>query len=166
MSADWLSQLAPDHAPPPASWWPPAPGWWVLAALIVLLLVFTVRWLRSRARSMRRSALEELRLIRKSDADGPAVARAIENLLRRYAIAVFGSARVAKLSGESWLKFVAAEGGAALAGAAGSSLLVAAFGNHPADDREQWFAAAESFIKRAAAHRHKAAHPHQVRTAR
>lgn len=159
MSSNWLSQLAPDHAPPPPSWWPPAPGWWVVVALALLLLVVFVRWLRSHNRAMRRSALTELRRIRNSDGDGPAVARAIENLLRRYAVAVFGQARVAKLTGEAWLEFVVAEGGAALAGYPGRSLLVAAFGNHPKDDREQWLTAAETFIKRAAAGRRRRVKP-------
>jgi hypothetical protein len=150
MSSTWLSQLAPDHAPPPPGWWPPAPGWWVVVALALLLLVVLVRWVRSQTLAVRRSALKELRRIRNSDGDGPAVARAIENLLRRYAVAVFGRARVAKLSGDAWLEFVVSEGGTALAGHPGRSLLVAAFGNHPKDDREQWLSAAETFIRRAA----------------
>lgn len=149
MSSSWLSQLAADHAPPPAGWWPPAPGWWIAAALVLLALFLCTRWLRDRRRLLRRSALRELQLIRSSEADDPAVARAIQRLLRRYALAVFGSARVAKLTGEPWLAFLAAEGGAALAGTAGSSLLVAAFGNHTHDDRNEWLRAAESFIRKA-----------------
>jgi hypothetical protein len=69
--------------------------------------------------------------------------------MRRYAIAVFGEKAVAKLAGEAWLAFVVAEGGTALSGAAGPSLLVAAFGNHSGDDRQQWLTAAESFIRKA-----------------
>lgn len=98
---------------------------------------------------MRRRALRELAVIRASDADGPAIARSIQRLMRRYAIAVFGEARVAKLAGDAWLAFVVAEGGTALAGAAGPSLLVAAFGNHSADDRKEWLTGAESFIRKA-----------------
>jgi len=44
-------------------------------------------------------------------------------------------------------------GGDALAGAPGRSMLAAAFGNQASDDREQWFAAAEGFIKRAGSRR-------------
>lgn len=149
MSASWLSQLAADHAPPPAGWWPPAPGWWIAAALGSLVVFFCARWLRDHRRILRRSALRELKLIRTSDADGAAVARAIQRLLRRYALAVFGPSRVAKLTGGAWLAFVAAEGGGALAGTSGSSLLVAAFGNHTNDDRGEWLKAAESFIRKA-----------------
>jgi hypothetical protein len=149
MTPGWLSQLAPDHAPPPASWWPPATGWWIATALAVLCTILCVRWWRDRRRVTRRYALRELRLIRTSDADGPAVARAVQQLMRRYAIAVFGAAAVAKLAGHAWLAFVVAEGGAVLAGAAGPSLLVAAFGNHCSDDRKEWLTAAESFIRKA-----------------
>jgi hypothetical protein len=151
MSPGWLTQLAPDHAPTPAGWWPPAPGWWAVGALALVLLIVLVRWLQNRGKAVRRSALQELQRIRRSDGDGPAVARAIENLMRRYAVAVFGQARVARLSGDAWLEFVVSHGGKALAGHPGRSLLVAAFGNQPTDEREQWLTAAETFIKRAPA---------------
>ncbi len=149
MSSSWLSQLAADHAPPPAGWWPPAPGWWIAAVLFLITVFLCTRWLRDHRRALRRAALRELQLIRSSEADGPAVARAIQRLLRRYAVAVFGSGTVAQLTGEAWLAFVAGEGGASLSGPAGPSLLVAAFGNHTHDDRDEWLRAAESFIRKA-----------------
>jgi hypothetical protein len=153
MTSGWLSQLAPDHAPPAATWWPPAVGWWIAAVLALLCTILYVRWLRGRRRAMRQCALRELKLIRSSDADGPAVARAVQQLMRRYAIAVFGPTAVAKLAGDAWLAFVIAEGGAALSGAAGPSLLVAAFGNHSGDDRKEWLTGAESFIRKAGVRR-------------
>jgi len=153
MSANWLSQLAPDHAPAPPNAWPPAPGWWGVAVLAIIAVTLLVRWLRNPQRAARRAALEELRRIRTSDGDGPAVARAIENLLRRYALTVFGRHDVAKLTGEAWLQFVMTEGGEKLAGHVGRSMLSTAFGNHPTDDRDQWAAGAEGFIKRAATRR-------------
>jgi hypothetical protein len=149
MNQDWLRQLAPGHAPSPPGWWPPAPGWWVVALLCLLLAAALVGWVRNPRRALRQRALRQLRVIRASDADGAAVARAIENLLRRYALTVFGHERVAKLTGESWLQFVIAHGGDSLAGAPGRSLLRTAFGNHVDDDRGLWLAAAESFIRRA-----------------
>ena len=149
MNQDWLRQLAPGHAPSPPGWWPPAPGWWVVALLCLLLAAAVVWWVRNPWRVLRQTALRQLRVIRASDADGAAVARAIENLLRRYALTVFGHERVARLTGESWLQFVIAHGGSSLAGAPGRSLLRTAFGNHVDDDRGQWLAAAESFIRRA-----------------
>jgi hypothetical protein len=149
MNSNWLTQLAPEHAPTPPGWWPPAPGWWAVALLCVLLTVGVVWWVRNPRRLLRRSALRQLRVIVSSDADGAAVARAIENLLRRYALSVFGHDRVAKLTGDSWLQFVAAHGGDTLTGSAGRSLLNTAFGNHAGDDRQQWLAGAEGFIRRA-----------------
>ncbi len=149
MSPGWLCQLAPGHAPAAPGWWPPAPGWWIAAALCVLAVVLVVRWVRHPRRALRRTALRQLQLIQRSDADGAAVARATENLLRRYALAVFGHDRVARLTGETWVSFVVAAGGAALAGGPGRSLLAAAFGNHAQDDREQWIAGAAGFIKHA-----------------
>jgi len=149
MSADWLSQLAPEHAPAAPHWWPPAPGWWVLGVLLVLAGAAVWWRLRHPAGALRRAALRQLQLIRASDADGAAVARATENLLRRYAVAVFGTEAVARLTGEKWLRFVVDAGAHPLAGGPGRSLLAAAFGNHDHDDRDQWIAGAEAFIKRA-----------------
>lgn len=150
MNQDWLAQLAPAHAPAAVGWWPPAPGWWVVGVSGVLLIAALVRTLLDPRRALRRTAIRQLRIIRASDADGPAVARATQNLLRRYAVEVFGRDRVARLTGEEWLRFVMDAGGDALAGAPGRSMLAAAFGNQASDDRGQWFAAAEGFIKRAA----------------
>jgi uncharacterized protein DUF4381 len=149
MNQDWLAQLAPAHPPAAVGWWPPAPGWWAVGVLCVLLMALLVWKLLDPRRLLRRSAMRQLRVIRGSDADGPAVARATQNLIRRYAVEVFGPERVARLTGEEWLGFVMSAGGDALAGAPGRSLLAAAFGNAGSDDREQWFAAAEGFIRRA-----------------
>lgn len=149
MTATWTAQLAPAHAPAPPGWWPPAPGWWLLAALLLVSLAVAVRWWRDPYRRSRRAALRELRAIRAQDGDISASARAIESLLRRFAIAVFGGARVARLTGDAWLRFVAAEGGAPLGGEAGRSLLAAAFGNVASNDRECWIAAADAFVRRA-----------------
>jgi Domain of unknown function (DUF4381) len=149
MNGNWLKQLAPAHAPAPAGWWPPAPGWWIVALLCLLVVAVLVWKLRDPRRALRLAAMRQLRLIRASDADGAAVARATQNLLRRYALEVFGRESVSRLTGEAWLRFVMDRGGDALAGAPGRSMLAAAFGNTQADDREQWFAAAEGFIKRA-----------------
>lgn len=155
MSSNWLSQLAPDHAPAPPNAWPPAPGWWVVAVLTLIAIALLARWWRDPQRRARRMALQELQHIRASDGDGAAVARAIQNLLRRYALAVFGRQRMARLTGEAWLQFVAAEGGEALSGHVGRSMLSTAFGNHSTDERDQWTAGAEGFIRRAARKRRR-----------
>jgi Domain of unknown function (DUF4381) len=153
MTPTWISQLAPAHEPAPPGWWPPAPGWWILAALLFAAVAVWVWWWRDPHRRSRRTALRELRAIRAEESDPIASARAIESLLRRFAIAVFGGARVARLTGDAWLQFVAAEGGVQLAGEAGRSLLAAAFGGVASEDREHWMTAADAFVRRA---RHKA----------
>jgi hypothetical protein len=149
MTPGWLSQLAPAHAPPPPGWWPPAPGWWLLAVLLLAAAATVVWWWRDPYRRSRRAALRELRAIRAQDSDIVASAQAIESLLRRFAIAIFGAARVARLTGDTWLAFVAAQGGTQLAGEAGRSLLVTAFGGRASDDRERWIAGADAFVRQA-----------------
>jgi len=152
MSAGWLAQLAPDRAPPAVGWWPPAPGWWlavVLAIALALGCVAALRWWRAPHRRYRRAALAELRRIRASAVVGTPAARAIENLLRRYAIALYGRDRVARLSGTEWLEFARTAGGARLAGAAGRSLLAAAFGERSDADPGPWLTAAVEFIRAA-----------------
>jgi len=148
----WTQQLAPDHAPPPVGWWPPAPGWWAL--LIILVVISTLWALRSRTRdnfrSVRREALRELQAIEESNADDPTVAKGIENVLRRYAIALFGTERVAKLTGRAWLQFLGSHGGAILAGDTGRSLLEAAFANRSPGERGSWFSGSREFVRQAA----------------
>jgi hypothetical protein len=153
MSSDWLAQLAPEHAPPAPGWWPLAPGWWALLAVILVAVVAYVCWRiwwRDPYAKVRRAALRELRDIRASDADGPVVARAIESLMRRYAMAVFGRQRVSRLAGNSWLGFVAGESGAPSSDDPDRSLLEAAFGNNPQDRRHHWIATADAFVRKSA----------------
>jgi hypothetical protein len=149
MNQNWLNQLAPAHAPAAPGWWPPAPGWWLLAAVLILLTAACIVWRRSARRRLRKTVLRQLEGLRFSDADGPAVARAIQNLLRRYALYVFGYETVARLTGDKWLEFVALHSGTSLVGESGQSLLSAAYGHHDVDDRRQWLLAAERFISRA-----------------
>lgn len=153
MSSDWLAQLAPEHAPPAPGWWPIAPGWWLLLGLILAIAIVLFcwrRWWRDPHAKLRRAALRELRDIRARDDDGPVIARAIESLMRRYAMAVFGRQHVSRLAGKSWLGFVSGEAGASISSDAGQSLLAAAFGNNSQDQREQWIATADAFVRRSA----------------
>jgi Domain of unknown function (DUF4381) len=160
MSADWLSQLAPAHAPPPPGWWPPAPGWWLLAGVLSALVALGI-WRRYRPQALRRRwALRTLRKLRGAgafEADDAAeiasCARVIENVMRRYALAVFGRSAVARLSGEAWLQFAQRHGAAQLGGHSGRALLAAAFGGAVHDEREQWLAGAQAFVRQARAPR-------------
>lgn len=155
MNDNWLDQLAPEHAPPPPGWWPPAPGWWLLAFLgLGLAVAAFLRW-RNPRRRLRRATLRELERIRaRSDADVTAVAQAVQNLLRRYALAAFGAERVARLQGTKWLQFLDEHSGAAFAGGAGKSLLDASYGAAAGGgtdvDPTAWFVAAERFVRFAA----------------
>jgi len=163
-NSDWLAQLAPEHAPAIPPWWPPAPGWWLLAALIIVLLAGAVWWWRWPPRRLRRVALRELKRIRSRDMDPAATARALQNLLRRYALAVFGTDQVARLIGAQWLHFVAAHGATGLGGPLGEALLAASFGGsspsrQPEADREGWCAATESFVRTAARTKQRSARP-------
>ena len=149
MTPSWLSQLAPAHAPPPPGWWPPAPGWWLLACCCSRRRLPSIWWWRDPYRRSRRAALRELRAIRAADSDLVASARAIESLLRRFAIAVFGVARVARLTGDAWLAFVAAQGGMPLAGEAGGRCSRPPSAAASSDDRECWIAGADAFVRQA-----------------
>jgi hypothetical protein len=160
MSADWRAELAPAQAPAPPGWWPPAPGWWALALLLVLLIAVGLRVWGDPVRVRRRAALRELARIRARE-DGPvSTARALENLLRRYALAQFGRERVAGLGGRRWLEFAHTVSGGRLAGEVGESLLASAFGGVVPDDppaaRAAWLKAAEVFVRRAALPRARA----------
>jgi hypothetical protein len=142
----WLDQLAPAHAVAPPGIWPLAPGWWLLMSLPFVAAALFYAWRRYR-RSLRRLALSELSRIENSAADDAALARDLENLLRRFAVARYGREPVARLNGDAWIDFIAAHGGAALAGDSGRQLLRAAYGTQARADREQWLRGARGFIR-------------------
>jgi hypothetical protein len=147
MNPEWLAQLAPAHAPPPPGAWPLAPGWWGLALIVLALTAGTLWWWREPRRRHSRAALRELRRIRLTESGPEESARAIEHLLRRYAMAVFGRDRVARLTGETWLAFLGAHGGVQLSGEHGRELLSAAFGGRASDRRAEWLAGADGFVR-------------------
>ena len=164
MNASLLEQLAPDRAPPPLGWWPLAPGWWGLMVLLLLSLVL-MAWLRKRRqrpsiKRWQRMALRELVQLQTTDNDA-SLARGVQQLLRRYAIARYGRETVAALSGESWIAFVVRRGGSDWAGDSGRALLRCAYGGDAAmhdapaspDDRERWLNGARAFVKSAGAGR-------------
>jgi len=157
MNDDWLSRLAPEYAPAPPGWWPLAPGWWALAVLLIVAAILTLLWFQRQSARRRRFARNELRRLRESAMEPAEAAQQIQNLLRRYALAVFGRDVTARLSGEAWLQFVIDSGADAFAGHSGRTLLAAAFGDSncaaSAADRESWFTAADQFLRRARAKR-------------
>lgn len=147
VTPDWLAQLAPAHAPPPAGWWPLAPGWWVLLMLLVLTISLLVYWQTRPHLRLRRIALRELNNLQTSITDDSNLARDLEHLLRRYAVARYGRDTVASLSGERWIAFVIEHGGAAWGGNAGSALLCIAYGGEAAAERTAWLTGARAFIR-------------------
>jgi hypothetical protein len=121
----------------------------LLAGLILVLLGAGIAWWKSspveRWRRVRRAALAELERIRSlEEASQP---RAIQRLMRRHAVSVYGTAAVADLRGEAWLNFIQAHGGAAFAGRSGQDFLAAAYGKG-APAAPEWLRAAEAFIRR------------------
>ncbi len=155
MNTDWLAELAPEHAPAAPGWWPPAPGWWAVSLILIALTAAAMAWWRNPRRRLKRATLRELRRIRAAEADPRRTAQAIQNLLRRYALARFGRDSVAALSGARWLGFLAERGAETLSGHTGESLLSAAYGATPTDgnDRDRWLLAAEHFVRRGAPRR-------------
>ncbi|MDB5972219.1 MAG: hypothetical protein JWQ90_4669 [Hydrocarboniphaga sp.] len=149
----WLDQLAPAHAVAPPGIWPLAPGWWLLIGLPFLAAALIYAWRRYR-RSLRHLALNELRRIDSGAAHDTALARDLENLLRRFAVARYGRGPVARLNGDEWIAFVAARGGSALAGDSGRELLRAAYGTRARADRAQWLRGARGFIRNRAFGKH------------
>ncbi|MGQ0621204.1 MAG: DUF4381 domain-containing protein [Panacagrimonas sp.] len=148
VNADLLAQLAAPHALPPPGWWPPAPGWWVLAALLLVLIATMTYRYRRRISRLRRAALAELGQLEGAD-DEIVLARGLEQLLRRYALARFDREQVARLSGEAWIAFVVAHGGAAWSGDVGRALLRAAYGGATRADRARWIEGARDFLNKA-----------------
>jgi hypothetical protein len=147
MTPAWLAQLAPYHAPPPAGWWPLAPGWWVLMLLLLVAIAGGLFWWRRRPARLRRAALRELKQLETHASDDAALARGLQQLVRRFAVARFGRETVASLSGERWIAFVVAHGGSDWAGATGASLLRSAYGGASPAERARWIAGARAFLK-------------------
>ena len=147
MTPDWLAQLAPAHAPPPPGWWPLAVGWWVIIIVFFAIAVALIYWQSRPHVRLRRIALRELKKLHASQIDDLSLAQALENLLRRYAIARYGRDSVASLSGERWINFVVAHGATTWSEESGASLLRIAYGGEATANRVEWFSGAQSFIK-------------------
>lgn len=148
MNSGWLAQLAPPHAPPPPGWWPLAPGWWIVAGLLLVIAGALIYRLRQPSQRLRRIALNELKLLETRVSDDAGLAKELEHLLRRYALAVYGREAVANLSGDTWLAFIVAKGGKEFAGKTGRNLLQAAYGGQAQGDRSRWLQGARNFLRR------------------
>lgn len=147
MNTDWLQQLAPAHAPAPLGWWPLAPGWWAIIVMLLILGAGFAYWYWRPVMRLRRIALRELKNLAHHTHDDMQLAASLQDLMRRYAIAVYGREKVAGLSGDNWLVFIVAHGGVELAGEAGQSLLRAAYGSRMLNDRTLWLRGTKEFLR-------------------
>ena len=145
---DWLAQLAPSHMPPLVGWWPLAPGWWALMLLLIAFIVGIGLWCRRPIQLLRRSGLRELAKLESETLGDAALARALEHLVRRYAVARYGREAVAGLSGNRWLEFAIVRGAVQWQGVVGEALLQAAYGGTPGrSERVRWVAGTRAFLK-------------------
>lgn len=147
VTPDWLTQLAASHAPPPPGWWPMAPGWWMLLVLTVAALICVRLWQRTPRERLRRAALRELASLEATAPSDAVLARGLEHLVRRYAVARFGRDAVASLSGVRWVTFVVTHGGRDWSGPTGAALLHAAYGGAHVPERVRWISGARAFLK-------------------
>jgi Domain of unknown function (DUF4381) len=121
MTGPDLSKLHDFYQPAPPAWTPQTAGWYVLfglaaAAMLWLAIRAARHWLHNR---YRREALREL------ESAPPAELSA---LLKRTALAAWPRERVAALTGESWLRFLADSAGMAqFTSAPGNQIEEAAF---------------------------------------
>ena len=84
---DPLAALQPLHPPPAVSWWPPAPGGWLLLLMLGMLILLLLWWRKPTA--AQRAALTELRALSSSTGQPARQAAALNQLLKRYALACF-----------------------------------------------------------------------------
>ncbi len=146
--SSWLDQLAPDRLPPASSWWPLAPGWWILGTMLILALGTGLRYVLHPIRRLQRVALTELTGIRQHHQDDPRhLARNLEHLLRRYAVARYGRDLVAPLHNESWILFLRQHGLDEADIDAARKLLVRAYGGAGSEPIEHWLSLAEKFLR-------------------
>ncbi len=93
----------------PVSIWPLAMGWWFMLALIAIWSTAWVtqcvqRWKQNR---YRREAIKLLKQIESTSKNQKARTLVqLDALLKRVALAAYPRARVASLSGQSWIKFL------------------------------------------------------------
>ncbi|MBF0137397.1 MAG: DUF4381 domain-containing protein [Magnetococcus sp. DMHC-1] len=154
--ADPLAGLRGLHAPTEIQFWPPAPGWWLVAGgvMLALVVVWLGKWWRRRlSKDRKRAALRELAAIEarfRADGDAAALAVNVSMLLKRSAMTRFARQKVASLSGEAWLEFLATTGNnPAFTGGAGRILATAPYRPGVAVDPEPLLAAARGWIQQA-----------------
>ncbi|MEN8155371.1 MAG: DUF4381 domain-containing protein [Bacteroidota bacterium] len=140
-----ITGIEPMIAPDAVPFWPPAPGWYVLAGLLMLLLVFLAyRWVIHRRRNRYRvAALQQLNEIEQSAGETPdqKALFSLSRLLKITALAVYPREKVASLTGEDWMEFLAESSRGAKPGDVVESLLTRATLQPPGEvaiERGDW----------------------------
>ena len=106
-----LAELHDIVVPAPVSWAPQTAGWYLLLLLLLVLLVYVVVKMvrRYQAAQYRREALAELAQLELQAAEPARRTQALSRLpvlLKRTALSVAPRARVARLTGEEWLRLL------------------------------------------------------------
>ncbi|WP_428563818.1 MAG: DUF4381 domain-containing protein [Solidesulfovibrio sp. DCME] len=106
-----LQNLHDIVVPTPVPWLPPAPGWYALGLTALLFLVWggVVAYRRWRRNAYRRQALAELAGLTSglaTDTAAHLLLPRLSELLKRTALAAYGRAQAASLSGQPWLDFL------------------------------------------------------------
>ncbi|MCZ6829258.1 MAG: DUF4381 domain-containing protein [Gammaproteobacteria bacterium] len=95
-------------APETISWLPTAPGWRAVSLALLLLLgwkawLYWRKWLRNR---YRRAALKQLNHIINLHSNSLGLLDALSTLLKATALQAYPRVEVARLSGDSWLRWL------------------------------------------------------------
>ncbi|MFY0661970.1 MAG: DUF4381 domain-containing protein [Shimia sp.] len=133
-----INQLAEVPDPAPVSMVPQTAGWLVVAGIVVAVAAWRGwrMWQRYRANAYRRAASKAL----ERAADDPA---AVSGILKRAAMVAYGRRRVAGLSGQAWVAFLAETGEGQFQDTA---LVSAAYQSGPAEADPQLLAAARAWV--------------------
>ncbi|WP_294226711.1 DUF4381 domain-containing protein [uncultured Shimia sp.] len=134
-----LNQLAEVPDPMPVSMVPQTAGWLVLLAAVMAVLAWRGwrLWQHYQANAYRRAALKAL----SASGDDPVV---ISGILKRAAMVAYGRRRVAGLSGQAWVAFLAETGAAQFDDTA---LFSAAYQKAPGQSDPQLATAAREWVK-------------------
>ncbi len=111
-----LANLHDIVVPDPAPFWPPAAGWYLLGTLLVIALGWLIvqsvkRWFRNQYRRVAMNHLHRLRQSTLASNQPSTLVSAINQILKRTALAAWPREQVAALSGESWWNFLQRTGG-------------------------------------------------------
>jgi Domain of unknown function (DUF4381) len=98
------------HLPETVSWWPPAVGYWIVLSCTVICIMtyLSIKAYRKR-HAIKRSALHEFNLIKKSYASNSnkkQLVTSLSELLRRAAISTYPLSDCAGLTGKQWLSWL------------------------------------------------------------